>query len=94
MQDSHVWKPKVRAWIKLQHRKSPDSDEYVLLYPEGRVVLNRTSHDILKLCDGENTVENIIRILIQTYDSNTGNVDIHRDVTKFIYASKDLLWFE
>lgn len=93
------WKPKVRAWIKLQNRRALDADEYVLLYPEGRVVLNKTSYDILKLCTGENTIEKIISTLCQMYDRpNSIDIDIEseigKDVTTFIYASKELLWFE
>ena len=42
-------------------------DSYVLLYPEGVVKLNPTAGEILKRCDGQRTVANLIDELQQLY---------------------------
>ena len=36
---------------------------YVLLYPEGMVQLNQSAGEILALCDGNNNIEDINKIL-------------------------------
>ena len=40
-------------------RVDPTRDRHVMLSPETVVVLNRTSADILQLCDGQHTVAEI-----------------------------------
>ena len=86
--EQNDWKPKVRKWINLQDLRN----EYVLLYPEGRVVLNKSSYDILKLCNGENTIEKITELIAYKYFVNPKI--ICEDITNFIYESKNLLWFD
>ncbi len=43
-------------------------DRHVLLSPETVAVLNRTSADILRLCDGRRTVAEIVAELRAVYD--------------------------
>jgi pyrroloquinoline quinone biosynthesis protein D len=52
---------------------------YVLLYPEGAVLLNDTGHAILELCNGARTVEQIVTILSQRYSA-----DVTADVTEYL----------
>jgi pyrroloquinoline quinone biosynthesis protein D len=51
----------------------------VLLYPEGAVLLNETGAAILELCDGTRTVEQIIGILNERYQT-----DVTADVTEYL----------
>lgn len=64
----------VRAWSKpslaphVQLRLDPTRDQHVLLSPETVAVLNRTSADILDLCDGQRTVTEIVAELRGRYN--------------------------
>ena len=51
----------------------------VLLYPEGAVLLNDTGAAILELCDGSNTVCQIVKILSERYQS-----DVTSDVAEYL----------
>lgn len=48
-------------------------ESYVLLAPEGVIVLNQTGATILRLCDGERTVEEIVEELRGQYDRVSGD---------------------
>jgi pyrroloquinoline quinone biosynthesis protein D len=48
-------------------------ESYVLLAPEGVLVLNQTGATILRLCDGERTVEEIVEELRGQYDRVSGD---------------------
>ena len=48
-------------------------ESHVLLAPEGVLVLNRTGATILRLCDGERTVEEIVEELRTKYDRVSGD---------------------
>ena len=52
---------------------------YVLLYPEGTVLLNDTGAAILELCDGHRSVSEIARILQERYGS-----DVTADVVEYL----------
>ena len=54
----------------------------VLLYPEGLVALNATGAEILKLCDGTRSVNDVAETLRQRY----GAAEIERDVTELLDA--------
>ncbi len=43
-------------------------EEHVLLVPEGAVRLNRTAAEVLELCDGERSVDDIVGALSTRYD--------------------------
>jgi pyrroloquinoline quinone biosynthesis protein D len=53
----------------------------VLLYPEGAMLLNDTGAEILKLCDGQRTVEEIAAILKDKYGA-----DVTADVAEYLSA--------
>jgi len=42
----------------------------VLLYPEGLLILNSTAHEIVIRCNGETTVDGLIRMLHDEYEAN------------------------
>jgi coenzyme PQQ biosynthesis protein PqqD len=53
----------------------------VLLYPEGAMLLNETGAEILRLCDGQRTVEEIAAVLNEKYGA-----DVTADVTEYLSA--------
>lgn len=60
----------------------------VLLYPEGAVLLNDTGAAILELCNGRNTVGQIVSILTERYSA-----DVSADVTDYLtlMAERELI---
>jgi len=53
----------------------------VLLYPEGAMLLNDTGAEILALCDGQRTIDDIAAALSAKYGT-----DVAADVTEYISA--------
>ncbi len=60
----------------------------VLLYPEGAVLLNDTGAAILELCNGSNTVSQIVTILSERYQA-----DVTADVAEYLtlMAERELI---
>ena len=56
--------------------------EHVLLIPEGVVRLNPTAAEVLELCDGERSLDDIATALSERY----GGADIHGDVRELVDA--------
>ncbi len=69
--------PKLWRMARLQF--DPVRQRPVLLYPEGAVLLNDTGAAILELCNGENTVEQIVSILTERYQA-----DVSGDVNEYL----------
>ena len=59
--------PRVAAKARLQW--DGVRNRHILLYPEGLVALNPTAAEILGLCDGHRTVEEIVTVLSSKYVS-------------------------
>lgn len=57
-------------------------EEHLLLIPEGVVRLNPTAAEVLELCDGERSVEDIVDALSARYDG----ADLRDDVRELIDA--------
>jgi pyrroloquinoline quinone biosynthesis protein D len=57
-------------------------EEHLLLVPEGAVRLNPTAAQVLELCDGERSLDDIVGVLAVRYDS----ADLHDDVRGLIDA--------
>lgn len=58
----------VRLWI------DPISGEPILLFPEGVLPLDETTHDIISRCSGEETLEAIIISLAGEYEADLDTV--------------------
>jgi pyrroloquinoline quinone biosynthesis protein D len=54
----------------------------VLLYPEGVLRLNPTGAQILGLCDGRRSIDEIVAVLAGTYVATDG--DLRADVLEFL----------
>jgi pyrroloquinoline quinone biosynthesis protein D len=57
-------------------------EEHLLLIPEGVVRLNATAAEVLELCDGERSLDDIVGALAARYDS----VDLGDDVRGLVDA--------
>jgi pyrroloquinoline quinone biosynthesis protein D len=62
----------------------------VILYPEGMVELNQSSAEILKLCDGTHTLDQIVNILEQKF-ATTG---LTNDITAFLEVALKNGWIQ
>lgn len=61
---------------------------FVLLYPEGLIELNQSSAEILQLCDGTNTLADIVTALEKKFNT-TG---LKTDITNFLTTALDNGW--
>lgn len=61
---------------------------FVLLYPEGMVQLNQSAGEILNLCDGKNSIENINKILCEKFQM----ADLTTDILSFLDEAKKRNW--
>jgi pyrroloquinoline quinone biosynthesis protein D len=57
-------------------------EEHVLLVPEGAVRLNRTAAEVLELCDGERSLDDIVGALSARYEG----ADLGDDVRGLVDA--------
>ena len=51
-------------------------EEHVLLVPEGVVRLNRTAAEVLELCDGERSLDDIVGALSARYEGPDLRMDV------------------
>ena len=75
--------PRLADKVKLRLDKK--TNQYVLLYPEKGLVLNRTGSAIAKLCTGEHSVADIVEHLVQEHESGDRAV-IEPEVIAFLEA--------
>jgi pyrroloquinoline quinone biosynthesis protein D len=57
-------------------------EEHLLLIPEGAVRLNPTAAEVLELCDGERSLDDIVGALSARYDG----ADVRDDVLELVDA--------
>jgi pyrroloquinoline quinone biosynthesis protein D len=57
-------------------------EEHVLLIPEGAVRLNPTAAEVLELCDGERSLDDIVGALSARYEG----ADVRDDVLELVDA--------
>ncbi|MGO9904730.1 MAG: pyrroloquinoline quinone biosynthesis peptide chaperone PqqD [Solirubrobacteraceae bacterium] len=57
-------------------------EEHLLLVPEGAVRLNPTAAEVLELCDGERSVDDIVGVLSERYNG----ADLRDDVRELVDA--------
>jgi pyrroloquinoline quinone biosynthesis protein D len=62
----------------------PVRQRRVLLYPEGTLMLNDTAAEILELCDGARTIDDIASTLGARY-----NADVTADVMEYLSRLAD-----
>ena len=57
-------------------------EEHVLLIPEGAVRLNPTAAEVLELCDGERSLDDIVDALAARYEG----ADVRDDILELVDA--------
>ena len=81
-------KPVVSRGFRLQWE--PAQNAHVLLYPEGMVRLNGSAGEILKRCDGERTLGEIVEDLEKSFDAK----GLSKDVMSFVSIALERKWLE
>jgi pyrroloquinoline quinone biosynthesis protein D len=70
--------PKLATGVRLHHDKV--REQHVLLFPEGALVLNETAVEVLALCDGERSLDDVAALLSERYDG----ADVKDDVSELL----------
>jgi len=63
--DLTTWKPRLSPKARL--RWDNVEKRHMLVFPEAALLLNETAAEILKLCDGERTIEQIVDTLAHQF---------------------------
>ena len=80
MTETALTRPRLAAGVRLHWDRV--REQHVLLYPEGALVLNPTAADVLDLCDGSRTLDDIAEVLSGRYDG----ADVRDDVEELVAA--------
>jgi pyrroloquinoline quinone biosynthesis protein D len=82
-----VTRPRLATGARLRYDEV--REEHLLLIPEGVVRLNPTAAEVLGLCDGERSLDDIAGVLSARYDG----ADVRDDVVELVdaMAQKGLL---
>jgi pyrroloquinoline quinone biosynthesis protein D len=75
-----VTRPRLMTGARLRYDEV--REEHVLLVPEGVVRLNPTAAEVLELCDGERSLDDIVGALSARYDG----ADLGDDVQELVDA--------
>jgi pyrroloquinoline quinone biosynthesis protein D len=75
-----VTRPRLATGARLRY--DDVREEHLLLIPEGAVRLNSTAAEVLGLCDGERSVDDIVGALSERYDG----ADLRDDVAGLLDA--------
>lgn len=81
-------RPRLNRLFRLQWEQAQQA--YVLLYPEGMVKLNQSAAEILKRCDGEHTIDELISELQLAF----GEPDLRDPVEGMLRAAFDKDWIQ
>jgi coenzyme PQQ biosynthesis protein PqqD len=76
-----IWRPRLSPKARL--RWDEVEKRFMLVFPEAALMLNETAPEILKLCDGEHTIEGIVDALTQRF-SVADRKAIEEDVVSFL----------
>ncbi len=78
--------PEIAPTFRFQWEEVQDC--YVVLYPEGMVKLSGSAGEIMKRVDGQNSIDDIIKDLENTFSEN----NLENDVSKFLEVAYDNGW--
>jgi pyrroloquinoline quinone biosynthesis protein D len=70
-----VTRPRLATGARLRYDEV--REEHQLLVPEGVVKLNPTAAEVLELCDGERSLDDIVGALSARYDGADLRDDVH-----------------
>lgn len=80
--------PAVAAMFRLQFE--PAQDRWVLLYPEGMVKLNTPAAEILRRCDGQRSVDEIVAELEAAFSQG----GLRDEVCSFLLQARQRGWLQ
>ncbi|TXH63730.1 MAG: pyrroloquinoline quinone biosynthesis peptide chaperone PqqD [Burkholderiaceae bacterium] len=83
---SDASRPRIGAGFRLQWE--PAQDCHVLLYPEGMVKLNGSAGEIMKRCDGQRRVAEIVGELEAAFNAQ----GLRSDVIAFVEMARKQRW--
>jgi pyrroloquinoline quinone biosynthesis protein D len=69
-----VTRPRLATGARLRYDEV--REEHLLLVPEGAVRLNPSAVEVLELCDGERSLEEILGVLSERYDGTDLSADV------------------
>jgi pyrroloquinoline quinone biosynthesis protein D len=75
-----VTRPRLATGARLRYDEV--REEHLLLIPEGAVKLNATAAEVLELCDGERSLDDIVGALSARYEG----ADVRADVVELVDA--------
>jgi pyrroloquinoline quinone biosynthesis protein D len=75
-----VTRPRLATGTRLRYDEV--REEHLLLIPEGAVKLNASAAEVLELCDGERSLDDIVAVLAARYEG----ADLREDVQELIDA--------
>lgn len=78
--------PSVGPGFRLQWE--PAQDAHVLLFPEGMVKLNQSGGEIMKRCDGQRSIAQIVAELEQAFSAR----GLIKDVLGFVEIAGEKRW--
>ena len=81
-------RPRIGAGFRLQWE--PAQGCHVLLYPEGRVKLNQSAGEILKRCDGQRSLDDVVRDLEAAFNAQ----GLTKDVIAFVEIAAKQRWLQ
>ncbi|SRR5690606_4701132 len=81
------WVPRVNTHYRLQWEEAQQA--YVLLYPEGMIKLNFSGGEILSLCDGDITIQDIVDELKRKFPEAD---NLEQDVLEFLSTAFERHW--
>jgi pyrroloquinoline quinone biosynthesis protein D len=65
-------RPVLARGVRLQ--ADPATGEPMLLFPEGVLFLSETAHDIVRRCDGSNSIAEVVAALAEEYQAESGTL--------------------
>ena len=78
--------PKLNRLFRLQWEEVQQA--YVILYPEGMVKLNQSAAEILKRCDGTQTIPDIVTSLEAAFSTT----DLHDQIVGMLQTAFEKDW--
>ena len=85
-------RPQLRPQLnpRFVFRWEASQDAYILLYPEGLIKLNLSAGEILKRCDGQRTVDEIVADLQAAFPENPAAIAL--GTASFLAVARDKGW--
>jgi pyrroloquinoline quinone biosynthesis protein D len=69
-----VTRPRLATGARLRYDEV--REEHLLLVPEGAVRLNPSAVEVLELCDGERSLDEILEVLSERYEGTDLSADV------------------